>query len=214
MRYRFAIGDEAGDTGRKYDRGSSIHFVAGLTLLNDATLLRQYVQDFHRKLHLQEAGELSFHHSPDRNRLAFLSGLEPFDFVVRAVVVDKRTLPPNFGPNKLGFYVHFFGRLFGWVAPRELQRARIVLDEFGSPAVTIPTLTRRLRRQLAGSEFSSWFKGPLQAKRSHREPILQLADMLTGAVFRLVEKGDVRFYRLFRSKASIWRPEENENPPG
>jgi len=73
--YHFAFGDEAGDTGLKFDRGSSTSFVSAVLLTNDPDNLRAYVCDFRRSLSLRDTGELSFHRTPDRNRITFLQGL-------------------------------------------------------------------------------------------------------------------------------------------
>lgn len=118
--YRFAFGDEAGDTGLKFDRGSSTHFVPAMVLTNDPEGLRAYVRDFRCGLGLCDPGELSFH-----------------PFVKR-----------------------------------------------------------------------------LAAKRSRSEPALQAADMVAGAVFRYVTRGDERFYKVIQPYTALWKWTGNEKPPG
>lgn len=197
----------------QFGRGSSLHFVVALVLLNDGERVRQYVQEFRHRYGLADA-ELSFHNTPDRSRAAFFEGLLEFDVHVRATVLDKRALLPTARIHKMKLYVQLWNETLAWTVSTELlQRTAVILDEFDSPAVTISTLKRDLRR----THFSPMLDESLhslRAARSHSEPLVQVADMAAGAVFRLVEEGDPRFQRIIRPKTLIWRWGENENPPG
>ncbi len=211
--YRFAFGDEAGDTGLKFDRGSSTHFVPTLVLANDPDGLRAYVSDFRRSLGLHKPGELSFHCTPDRNRLAFLRGLASLDLAAHALVVDKRTLLPELrGLDKLAFYTTFFTALLLRLIPDELEQATVLLDEFGNKGVTIIALRQHLKRAYGG--YVRPFVKRLAARRSQSEPAVQTADMVAGAVFRYVTQGDARFYKAIRPYTTLWEWTGNEKPPG
>ena len=211
--YRFAFGDEAGDTGLKFDRGSSTHFVPAMVLTNDPEGLRAYVRDFRCGLGLCNPGELSFHRTPDRNRLAFLRGLASLDLAVHALVVDKRTLLPELrGLDKLAFYTTFFTALLLRSIPDELEQATVILDEFGNKDVTIIALRQHLKRAYGG--YVRPFVKRLAAKRSRSEPALQAADMVAGAMFRYVTRGDERFYKVIQPYTALWKWTGNEKPPG
>lgn len=212
MPYSLAVGDEAGDLGFQFGRGSSVHFVTCLVMLNEAEGFRRFVEDYRQQFHLTDAPEFGFHSSSDRNRTAFLSGLMRFDVAIRAVVLDKRTLLTSFRGRALELYAQYWTESLKWaVEAGVLQNAQVVLDEYGdNPAQTIPAITRRLRQELWPLHKSL---RTVQAVRSQSDDLLQAADMTTGAVFRLVEKGDARFHRLIRTKLLIWRWGENENPP-
>ncbi|HEC36206.1 MAG TPA: DUF3800 domain-containing protein [Anaerolineae bacterium] len=211
--YRFAFGDEAGDTGLKFNQGSSTHFVPTLVLTNDPDRLYTYVRDFRDSLGLHKSGELSFHRTPDRNRLAFLRGLTSLDLAVHALIVDKRMLLPELrGLDKLAFYTTFFTALLLRLIPDELEQATVTLDEFGSRNATIIALRQHLKRAYGG--YVRPFVKRLTARRSRSEPALQAADMVAGAVFRYVTKGDMRFYEIIRPYTTLWEWTGNKKPPG
>lgn len=50
-------------------------------------------------------------------------------------------------------------------------------------------------------------------KRSRGDNLLQVADMIGGAIFRELNEGDGSFLDLVRGKVMVWRFEDNENPP-
>lgn len=201
--YRFAFGDEAGDTGLKFDRGSSTSFVSAVLLTNDPDKLCAYVCDFRRSLSLRDTGELSFHRTPDRNRFAFLQGLASLDVAVRALTVDKRMLLPELGGlAKLAFYTTFFTALLLRLIPDELEQATVILDEFGNKDTTIMALRQHLKRAYGGHIRP--FVRRLAARRSRSEPALQAADMVAGTVFRYVTRGDARFYEVIEPYTRLW----------
>lgn len=208
--YHFAFGDEAGETGLKFGAGSSICFVPTLVLTDEPDELRAYVRDFRRSLGLTEPGELVFHRTPDRNRLAFLRGLDSLDLAAHALVVDKRALLPELrGMNKLTFYTTFFTALILRVMP-ELDQATVTLDEFGK-AATLIALRQQLKRAYGG--YIRPHVKRLAARDSRSEPALQVADMVAGAIFRRVAKGDDRFYEVIQPGVTLWEWSSKEKPP-
>lgn len=209
MKYQFAFGDEAGSPGGKPGETSTTHFVTALLLTNDPEGLRTSIRQFRQEKRIRVDSELSFNSSPDANRLACLNELLKSDFAVRAVVFDKRTL--NKGPRDL--YTESWTKLFKWLAFKELGRAHVTMDEYGSPSTTIPTLMKSLRAEAGIHVPGPSLAAPIRAVRSNSEFGIEAADMVAGAIFRMVEHGDTRFYAAIRSRAQIWRPVENENPP-
>lgn len=184
-----------------------------MVLTNDPDGLRIYVHDFRRSLGLRDPGELRFHHTSDRNRLAFLRGLSSLDLAACALVVDKRTLLPELrGLDKLAFYATFFTALLLRLIPGHLEQATVILDEFGNKDVTIITLRQQLKRAFGGHVRP--FLKRLEAKRSRSEPALQIADMVAGAVFRYATQGDDRFYGLVQPQTTLWEWSRNEKPTG
>ncbi|RLC96976.1 MAG: hypothetical protein DRI77_07845 [Chloroflexi bacterium] len=211
--YHFAFGDEAGDTGLKFDRGSSTSFVSAVLLTNDPDNLRAYVCDFRRSLSLRDTGELSFHRTPDRNRITFLQGLAHLNLGAYALIVDKQTLLPELrGLEKLAFYTTFFTALLLRLIPDELEQSTVILDEFGNKDTTIMALRQHLKRAYGGHIRP--FVRRLTARRSRSEPALQAADMVAGAVFRYVTQGDARFYEIIEPHTRLWKWTGNEKPPG
>ncbi len=208
--YHYGFGDETGEAGFRFDRGSSSFFVAGLVLTNRPDDLRNYVSDFQHRLGLNPMDEISFHRSPDRNRVAFLQGLLDYDLVIRALVVNKASLSAELGILKrTEFYVWAFGELLARIS-NELNSATITLDEFGSSDATVDALRRALRQRLSGPAFRQHIRR-IRARRSQSEAVLQIADMVTGAVYRHITTGVDRFYRVVQARTRILRVQLNEN---
>jgi hypothetical protein len=146
--------------------------------------------------------ELSFHRSPDHNRLAFLSGLLEFDVAVRTLAVSKPELPSELQKlNRAGFYLWVFSRLLLHTLD-ELSSATVVLDEFGRSEDTVRAIRRALSQALSASILRRHIR-KIHSRRSHSEPLLQIADMVTGSVSRYVSAGDNRFYTLIEPRTTI-----------
>jgi hypothetical protein len=200
--YSYAFGDETGEAGLRFDRGSSAFFVAGLVLTNQPEALRQYVSDFQEELRLKATGELSFHRSPDKNRRAFLSGLLAFDVTIRALVVNKVSLSAELKKlDRAEFYVWAFGDLLAHTLT-ELDTATVVLDEFGRQAATVRALKRVLRQTFSEATLRQHVR-QLRSRRSQSEPLLQIADMITGAIYRSVAVEDHRFFKIIQARSRI-----------
>lgn len=202
--YAHAFGDETGDAGFKLARGSTPFFVAGLVLTNRPDELREYLSDYREEMRLTKADELSFRRSPDRNRNAFLHGLMGHAMAIRALVVNKALLGKDLRTlGRMEFYAWAFGNLLAHVLD-ELDAATVVLDEFGHPGA----MGRALKRTLTGALSETTFRRHIRRiypRRSHSEPLLQVADMVTGAIHREASEGDDRFYRIIRPVTKVWR---------
>jgi len=73
------------------------------------------------RLKVTNLKEFKFHKSSDAHRRAFLAGLRSFDFVVRALAVNKTRLPLSFRKvGKLGFYAFFLNNLIQRIPASEL----------------------------------------------------------------------------------------------
>jgi len=207
--YRYALGDEAGETGFRFERGSTTFFVYSIVLTDDLQPLREYVDDMRARLRVTSLKEFKFQKSSDAHRRAFLAGLQPFDFVVRALAVNKTRLPLSFREmGKLGFYAFFLNDLIQHVPAGELGRTSLILDQFDGVEKTI----RMLRRQLKVSGRMGSIKR-IAARRSRGESALQVADMVAGAILRSVTTGDHSWYGPIREKVALWEYVGNENPP-
>ncbi len=65
----------------------------------------------------------------------------------------------------------------------------LILDEFGSPT----QVHRELRRVMSIRNIPRQFKR-IQIKRSRSESLIQVADLVAGAILRRDSKGDVEAY--------------------
>lgn len=146
LAYRYAFGDEAGQTGFRFDLGATHHFIVTLVLVNDPWPLCEYVDCMRSQLGLSPMEEFSFNKSSDRHRHAFLAGLSDVNFAARAIVVDKTSLPDDFRHMRsVELYASSVAQLLNHLPVGELDRTILCLDRFGAPK----TALRCIRQQLA-----------------------------------------------------------------
>ncbi len=200
--YGYVFGDETGEAGFKFEHGSTPFFVAGLVLTNQPDALREYMQDFRQEFKLAMIDEISFHRSPDKNRSAFLKGLLEFDIEVRALSINKRRLSSELrGLSRAEFYAWAFSDLLAHSLD-ELHSANIVLDEFGKANETVRAIKRILKQTFSDSIVRQRIRR-IGARRSQSEPALQIADMVTGAIYRHVAESDKRFFKVIQSRTKL-----------
>ncbi|MFQ5859327.1 MAG: DUF3800 domain-containing protein [Anaerolineae bacterium] len=210
--YRYAFGDEAGDPGFAFDRGSTRYFVALLLLLDDPEPLRHRVDRLRQQLGLPSHVEFKFHKTSDANRRAFLAALRPHPFVGRALVIDKSRLPAEWCRMRdVEFYASCFAELITQVPTGELGGTILVLDQYGAPKTTLRELRRRLKTLGVGQVPRPFKK--ISLKRSKGENLIQCADMVVGALMRELSEGDSSFFDLVRDKVVVWEFQTNKNLP-
>nr|MBC8248238.1 DUF3800 domain-containing protein [Anaerolineales bacterium] len=209
--YRYAFGDEAGDTGFTLTSRSSRFFLVTLLLLDDPEPLQQRVERLRQELGLPAHVEFKFHKTSKVYRQVFLKALEPYDFVVRALCADKTALPVSFRRMKdREFYAFCFGELFRRIPAGELGQTILTLDQFGASRTTLRELRCRLKEQ---GNVPRPFK-KLSFRRSKGDNLLQAVDMIGGAIYRELTRGDDSYLDLVRSKVFVvWGFEAHENPP-
>jgi hypothetical protein len=202
--YRYAFGDETGDPGFAFARGSTRYWAAILLLLDDPEPLRQRIADLHSELNIPAHVEFKFHKTSDGNRLAFLTALKTYPFVGRAVVVDKMQLPPAWhGMRDVSLYAALLAELITRMPKGELHETIMVLDQFGTPDTVLRELRSRLRAQAHGQSPRLFKK--ILLKRSRGESLIQCADMAVGALMREVHGEDTRFFDPIRDRMIVWR---------
>lgn len=204
--YPYAFGDEVGDVGFTFAGGASRFFLAVVLLLNDPEPLRQQVDRLRQQLGLPAHVEFKFHKTSDGYRRAFLKALTSHDFAVRALYVDKTSLPRMKGQE---FYAFCFGELFRRMPTGELGETTLMLDRFGGAKPTLQALRRHLKTK---PHPLRPFKR-ISFCRSRSENLLQVTDMIGGAIYRELTEGDGSFLDPVRGKVSVWRLAANENPP-
>lgn len=196
--------DESGDPGFKLARGSSPFFVVAMVLFRDfgeAERASRAVGDARESLGVRP--EFKFSQSRDPVRDAFFEAVLPFDFRVRALVVDKsRIYSQNLREDTERFY-RYFVQLLMRHDHGTLTDAHVRIDGSGNRAFR-RELGRYLRRQI----------GPGSVKKmrfidSRKDNLVQLADMAVGAIARSYYPNDRtrhdRWLRILRPKIEdIW----------
>lgn len=203
--------DESGDPGFKFKSGSSRYFVVVLVIFAnsaDAEGVGKAIRSLRPKLGLRENYEFRFSTgSSDRVKSAFFEAVASLPFNYRAAVIDKIALWQDSGQAGAG-------QLYSFVFDALFNRDEIIHDA---------TLTAD---KVSGGEFAREFdrevrrrlnEGGLRRIRrfkhsdSRRNDLLQLADMICGAVYRGFAKGDAPYWHLIRQRQiglEVWKPKK------
>lgn len=185
--------DESGDPGFKLVRGSSSHFVVAMVIFDDfgeAEQTSAAIADLRERLRLKT--EFKFAKSHSHVKDAFFECVCAHRFKVRALVVDKSVIySDNLRNHKDLFYNHFIKLLLAH-DNGALNDARVKIDGSGDRRFR-NELNSYLRRELAKNKVRS-----VKFAESHRDNLIQLADMVAGAILRSYRTDD-------RKDALRWR---------
>jgi hypothetical protein len=206
--------DESGDAGLKLGEGSSAYFVVTLVIFADdtvATSVDNTISGLRRRLKLPPHFEFKFAKLNQRHRESFLKEINGFDFCYHSIVINKAAVHGAGFRIKESFY-KFTCRLVLQNAAILLNDATVIIDGCGD---------REFRRELK-SYLCRTVNDPaaqqvrikkLKLQDSHKNNLLQLADMVCGAVARsFSEKADRLSYRRWlkpREKRVQFWPKEN-----
>jgi hypothetical protein len=184
--------DESDDPGFKLIEGSSSHFVMAMVIFEtdeDAADADRLIQGLKKQLGISK--EFKFNKSREEIRDEFFSGTSKLNFKVRAIVVDKaRIQSERLKRDKEKFY-EFFARMMMQYDGNRLENARIIIDGSGDRSFK-RRLQTYLKRHLDNGAVKS-----IRFKDSHRDSLVQLADMCAGAI--------ARSYKVDRTNARRWR---------
>lgn len=190
--------DESGDTGLDLTcKVTSAKFIVTLVMFEDreqAALVDQRIQSLKKEFGLRQ--EFEFHFSklkPDWRR-RFLREASSFEYFYFSVVLDKSSLTDHGIQTPRELYRYTCGLVFELAKPY-LRDATVVIDGQGSELLRRELSSfLRHKMQADGTHHSLIHKVKLQD--SHKNNLLQLADMVCGAVARsLTDKADATDYR-------------------
>lgn len=185
--------DESGDAGFKIAKGSSPYFVVAMVIFRDfAEAERASAAIAEARVRLRVKPEFKFNKSSHPVRDGFFSAVRPFQFGVRALVVEKaRIYSESLRDDKDRFYNYFVQMLLKH-DNEALRGARIKIDGSGDREFK-QELESYLKRQCQGGKIAS-----VKFAESHRDNLIQLADMVAGAIARSYRSDE-------RTMASRWR---------
>ncbi len=181
MRTLTFAGDESGDVSFSFGKGASRYFALAMIATDEPDALRQTLTDIRQRSGLKRSFEFRFHDLTSlRLRQRVFEALQAMDFDAWGLIVDKPALPDVFRVmNGMEFYLYFVSELIR-ALPEELrQDATLILDEYGSAR----SLRNGLRRTLKSRGIAHRFRRIL-IRRSHSEPLIQIADLVAGAIQR------------------------------
>ena len=185
--------DESGDAGFKLTRGSSSHFVVAMVIFRDfaqAEAAGRAIGEARQRLRVKP--EFKFNKCAHPVRDAFFEAVRPFAFGVRALVVDKQRVYSDNLRNHADSFYSYFVRLLLKYDDALIEGARIKIDGSASHEFK-RDLAHYLRTRQSEKNIVS-----IKFFDSHRDNLIQLADMAAGAIARSYREGE-------RKDAHRWR---------
>lgn len=186
----FVFIDESGDTGLDISKGATRYFAIFMVVFEDreeALACDQRIDLLRRELRLDLRYEFHFHRNSNRVREAFFKVVLPYQFFYYGIVVNKEKLFGQGFHNKESFYKYASGLLFE-NAKERLEHATVIIDESGRQLFKYQ-LAAYLKRKINIENHHRYIK-KVKMQDSKRNNLLQLTDMIAGAVHRsLIDAG-------------------------
>lgn len=185
--------DESGDAGFKLARGSTQHFIVAMVIFDDfkeAERASDIIEAARTTLRIRT--EFKFNKCSGQVKDGFFAMVAPCKFTVRAIVVDKAKIySDNLREHKEMFY-NFFVKSLLQHDHNALVGARVKIDGSGDREFK-RELAAYLKRESTGRKIVS-----VKFVESHRDNLIQLADMVAGAIARSYRVDD-------RNEPDRWR---------
>lgn len=200
--------DESGDSGMKGKAGSSPYFIVTAALFEDndeAGKCEQAIVALRQRLRLHERFEFHFNSCSDDRRKAFLNQVANGGFFYHSVVLNKTKLWGKGFQEKNSFYKYATGLVFE-NAKKELVNAKVIIDRCGNREFR-DQLARYLKKRM-NAQANLIRKVSMES--SHSNSLLQLADMVCGAVarsFNVAKEDRFVFRRIVKHRelrVQIW----------
>lgn len=185
--------DESGDPGFKLVRGSTSHFVMAMVIFDDEAIAEQTSEAIRTlRAELRMKTEFKFAKCHAHVKDAFFDCVCRYRFRVRALVVNKSRIYSDSLRTRKELFYNQFVKLLLQHDNGALRDARIKIDGSGNRQFR-QELNAYLRRQLDAGKVHS-----IKFAESHRDNLIQLADMVAGAILRSYRVDD-------RAHANRWR---------
>lgn len=177
--------DESGDPGMPPGKGASEFFTVTLIAFEDhaeAAAVEQRIELLKRELRLPPGFEFHFTKLKAAWREAFLKAVAPYEWFYFSIVINKARLSgPGFQfPDP--FYKYTCGLVFQNAKPH-LSDAIVVIDGSGGREFRVQ-LSTYLRKRINEAGDGRKFIRKVKLQDSDRNLLLQLADVVCGAVAR------------------------------
>jgi len=198
--------DESGDPGLKFDSGSTDYFIVTLVAFEEneeALATDRRIQSLKGELNLPAEFEFHLNKVKGACREAFLSAVAGFNWFYFSMVINKRKLTGPGFKFKETSYKYACGLVFENAKPH-LDNATVVIDGSGSREFR-RALGTYLRRRINDVKRGGRFIGKIKVQDSQSNNLLQLADMVCGAVARnYSQKADAGVYRRLIAHREIY----------
>lgn len=202
--------DESGDTGMRLEkRGTSQFFVVTAVIFEDreeAEACDEAIKQLRESLGWRVDSEFHFSRLNREHRLRFLSHVAEFQFFYFSIVLNKAKLTGPGFQFKDPFNKYAVNLVFQNAKPH-LTNATVIIDGKGELRFR-RELQAYLKKRVNDEDQSVIRKVKLEA--SHTNNLLQLADIVCGAIARSLQpnKPDARDYRRVirhrEIKVQVW----------
>jgi hypothetical protein len=177
--------------------------VVALVVVRDPDPLAEVMEEQRfvmRKSHGEELKFARLHHD---GRLQVLRALAAGGLDARVLVVDKHRLTTPDIRLRNGFYEYLIGAALT-VDFSDIERARLVVDESFKGKTKQADLATYIRQALnaTGAQKVKRIRD-IAYRESHREPCLQIADLVAGAVARAYEGKDLQYRRSIEQQIIV-----------
>lgn len=201
--------DESGDAGMKLGQGSSPFFVVTAVVFTDREVALEcdkHIAEIRKQLKLSPYKEFHFTSDNDKVCRHFLSEVSRFPFQYSAVVLNKARL------NGPGFKVKeslykYTSRLVVLNMRDSIRDATVVIDRCGDKEFR-SQLARYIGKHANDGNVRRVKKTKME--KSHTNNLLQLADMICGAIARCYTSSDTgrwKYRQLVRHRelrVQVW----------
>ena len=197
LTFTFA-GDEAGDASFNFGKGASRYFVVAVVATQDADGYSvPYWLNSRKRENFAESFEFHFNAlASEKLREKILVALREANFMAWAMIVDKTTVAlPLRAISGMDFYLYFVTELIDRIPVEIRTKGTLILDEFGSANVALIRLKHLLKVRGIHHEFSRIF-----FRRSRSEDLIQVADLVAGAILRRDAKRDSQAFEYIEGK--------------
>jgi len=196
LTFTFA-GDEAGGVSFAFDKGASRYFVVTMIATKSPDDLRDLLTNARQKAHLPQRFDFRFNSlASAKLRTLLFSLLADANFEAWAIVVDKSNLPDTFKlMSGLDVYLYFVPELIRQIPEEKRSGGTLILDEFGYPQQT----KDELKRIMKAREITHNFRR-ISIRRSQSESLIQVADLVAGAILRRDSRNQSEAYDMIERK--------------
>lgn len=179
--------DESGDTGFKFGKGSSSHFVLAAAIFSkdvDAEETAETINQFRFELGRRKDHEFHFTKEKKQISLEFLKRVNSCPFNIRSIVVDKQVIESRLLKENKAKFFNFFMKEFLMKFSGSIIDGRVRMDGNGN----------KFQKQAALSYFrrevnrNSKVVKSLRFSNSKNNSLIQLADMIAGSIYRTTQK--------------------------
>ncbi len=190
-------GDKSGDASLNFAKGASQYFVVTMISTKSPDDLRKTLEKLRVTSGLPERYEFSYHRlSSTQLRNRVFSTLSNADFDIWAILVDKASLPEAFkAMSGLDFYLFFVSELIRQIPDQKREGGTLILDEFGYPDQT----KDELKRIMKARNISHGFRR-ISIRRSKSKSLIQIADLIAGAIWKRDTRNDTGAYEMIERK--------------